>query len=216
MLPAVSRGDVQKPSVPDPRVEVDRLRGPDCFVSPMALSLLSTQLRLGQQQKLRQTQQRLVSSAITTRPNSAGCHYCHEESRPPLPLGGRILHPGHMAEQIASMDHVYRGADLTLVAAAGEDKRYGLPGVSSTDRKQGKIVRLEHATLYTTFPDPNVAEIERSIWLQRVWKFQEGVLAGKLLVFTEHQMVFYCQSASWAEGIAPRDAEFYLKWSISD
>jgi hypothetical protein len=78
------------------------------------------------------------------------------------------------------------------------------------------VVHLEHATLYSTFPDLKVAAIEKSKWLQRAWTFQESVLAVRLLVFIEHQMVFYCQNASWAEGIPPRDPDFYLSWSVSD
>jgi hypothetical protein len=38
----------------------------------------------------------------------------------------------HKMEQINRMDEIYKGADLTIVAAAGKDKAYGLPGVNST------------------------------------------------------------------------------------
>lgn len=55
--------------------------------------------------------------------------------------------------QIAEMDKVYRGAELTIIAAAGEDKDYGLPGVGKTTRKRIKVIRLNDVTLYANPED---------------------------------------------------------------
>ncbi|KAG8668328.1 hypothetical protein FPOAC1_007707 [Fusarium poae] len=38
--------------------------------------------------------------------------------------------------QIKQMDKIYSGADLTIIAAAGEGPQYGLPGVKKTPRKR--------------------------------------------------------------------------------
>lgn len=39
-----------------------------------------------------------------------------------------------VAEQVGKMDLIYQNSELTLVAAAGKDPSYGLPGVSSRAR----------------------------------------------------------------------------------
>lgn len=70
--------------------------------------------------------------------------------------------------QIARTDEVYRGADLTIVAAAGENKNYGLPGVNNTPRKRIKVVSLEHATLFAN-PDDLHDRIWNSKWFTRAW-----------------------------------------------
>jgi hypothetical protein len=103
-------------------------------------------------------------------------------------------------EQINSMDQIYRGAELTIVAAAGEDKNYGLPGIGVTPRVSDKAVRLNNVELFTFGPDP-IQRITTSKWWTRAWTFQEGVLSKRLLVFTDHQTSFYCQTNSWMEGL---------------
>lgn len=70
--------------------------------------------------------------------------------------------------QIARMDEVYCGADLTIVAAAGEDKHYGLPGVDETPRKRIKVVSLAHATLFAN-PDKLYERVWKSKWFTRAW-----------------------------------------------
>lgn len=103
-------------------------------------------------------------------------------------------------EQIGSMDQIYHGAELTIVAAAGEDKNYGLPGVGATPRASEKAVRLNDIEIFTFGPDP-IQTITTSRWWTRAWTFQEGVLSKRLLVFTDHQTSFYCQTNSWMEGL---------------
>ncbi|KAF1842574.1 HET-domain-containing protein [Cucurbitaria berberidis CBS 394.84] len=106
----------------------------------------------------------------------------------------------HRDDQISRMDQIYRGADLVIVAAAGQDKTYGLPGVSSTPSSRNKveIVRLNGITIFSIGQDPKL-HIETSKWFTRGWIFQEGWLSKRLLVFTDEQMSYYCQQASWME-----------------
>jgi hypothetical protein len=42
-------------------------------------------------------------------------------------------------EYINNMDLVYRGAELTIIAAAGEDERHGLPGIGVKRIRQRTI-----------------------------------------------------------------------------
>jgi hypothetical protein len=50
--------------------------------------------------------------------------YCIDQSLPPHGFD----------EQVAAMDLIYSGAAITIIAAAGNDSNYGLPGVSHRPR----------------------------------------------------------------------------------
>jgi hypothetical protein len=60
--------------------------------------------------------------------------------------------------QIRNMHKIYRNADLTIVAVAGEKATHGLPGVSTTVQKRIKTVSLGDITLL-----PNFYELELTI-----------------------------------------------------
>lgn len=106
----------------------------------------------------------------------------------------------HQMDQIGKMDEIYRGADLTIVAAAGKDKYYGLPGVSVTKRTKDPAVHLKNATVFRIGEDPWYG-IRNASWYKRAWTFQEGYLSKGLLVFTDQQASFFCKTASWMEGV---------------
>lgn len=101
---------------------------------------------------------------------------------------------------VAKMDMIYRGADLTIVAAAGHDEHFGLPGVGTTGRKKQKVIELDSCTILSTGPDP-ILETKRSRWWSRGWTFQEGLLSRRRLIFTEHQSWFECHEGSWMEAL---------------
>ncbi|KEY74507.1 hypothetical protein S7711_10023 [Stachybotrys chartarum IBT 7711] len=98
------------------------------------------------------------------------------------------------------MDQIYHGADLTIVAAAGDNANFGLPGVGTTKRKKQQVVELERCTILSTGPDP-VYETKQSSWASRGWTFQEASLSRRRLIFTEHQSWFECGQASWMESL---------------
>jgi hypothetical protein len=74
----------------------------------------------------------------------------------------------HRNAQIKSMDQIYCGADLTIVAAAGEDKTYGLPGVEPTKRKGSKVVCMEDVVIFSNGPEPD-SQAKQSKWFTRAW-----------------------------------------------
>lgn len=96
----------------------------------------------------------------------------------------------HKSLQIMQMNETYSGADLTIVAAAGDDKFYGLPGVGQTERHKSRVLTLEKGVVFSTDPEPRGDIIHGSKWATRGWTFQEGVLSKHILVFTKHQMSF--------------------------
>jgi hypothetical protein len=74
----------------------------------------------------------------------------------------------HRDDQIKRMDRIYHGADLTIVAAAGENKNHGLPGVGSTKRGNRKVVCVGDVVVFSNGPDP-YEEAKNSPWFTRAW-----------------------------------------------
>jgi hypothetical protein len=59
---------------------------------------------------------------------------------------------------ISNMDRIYAGAELTIIAAAGSDPSYGLPGVSSTPRSFEQLhVKIGQTTFVSLPPIRHVA-----------------------------------------------------------
>lgn len=100
--------------------------------------------------------------------------------------------------QIRHMDLIYKCADLTIIAAAGNSREYGIPGVSSPRKHV-----LEPFVLETTSPSPSQltfgtsprrnAPWQSGSWPTRVWTFQEALLSRRRLVFSESKMHFECK-----------------------
>ena len=102
--------------------------------------------------------------------------------------------------QIRQMDLIYSGAHVTIIAAAGEDPYFGLPGVSSTHRIPQQVVHLGKHTLCSLMEDaPKV--ISRSTWMSRAWTFQEALFSTRRLVFTEQQVYYECRATNWSETV---------------
>jgi len=58
-------------------------------------------------------------------------------------------------DQIGKMDLIYRNAEFIIIAAAGPDEHYGLPGVGSTPRvEKNTVVQVGEVTVMSTGPDP--------------------------------------------------------------
>jgi hypothetical protein len=55
--------------------------------------------------------------------------------------------------QIREMDRIYTQAELVIIAAAGNDPDYGLPGVSSRGRKPQATIQLDGTTFVNMSPN---------------------------------------------------------------
>ncbi|KAK3375561.1 heterokaryon incompatibility protein-domain-containing protein, partial [Lasiosphaeria ovina] len=93
-------------------------------------------------------------------------------------------------QQISNMHIIYQQAQLTIVAAAGSDSNYGLPGVSRL-RETLPSVSVSGLDLLAV-PQDAYKSIRESTWWERGWTYQEGVLSRRRVVFTEHQIYFEC------------------------
>jgi hypothetical protein len=97
------------------------------------------------------------------------------------------------------MDQIYAGAQITIIAAAGEDPNYGLPGVGSRPRYVDRHVRFGNTKLVQLMR-PGI-DFPKSAWWKRAWTYQEGVLCKRKLVFTDHQVFFLCNLMHLAESM---------------
>lgn len=122
---------------------------------------------------------------------------------------------------IQSMDRVYQGAELTVIAI-GADPNDGLPGVRGSPRVPQCRLDIGNKTFLGV---PIVtSEIKESKWNARAWSvqsflfsvsgprlepnmlhrtFQESLLSPRRLVFTSSQMYFQCYEDFHLEGVRP-------------
>ena len=97
-----------------------------------------------------------------------------------------------VAEQVARMDLIYRFSQVTIIAAAGEDPSYRLPGVRKRTRPPQPRGQIGSHFLVSTLQDPTDL-IKRSTWMTRAWTYQEALLSHRRLVFTKQQVYFECR-----------------------
>ncbi|KAH7137508.1 heterokaryon incompatibility protein-domain-containing protein [Dactylonectria estremocensis] len=113
------------------------------------------------------------------------------------------INHGNLSESkdhIGKMHLIYSNAECVIIATAGSDENFGLPGVGFKRKSKQKVVQLDSITIMNTGPEP-VHEVEESRWWTRGWTFQETVFARRRLVFTQYQTIFECAQASWTEAI---------------
>jgi len=92
------------------------------------------------------------------------------------------------------MGAIYSAAALTLIASAGNDPNYGLPGVTIERPSLGAFEHVGATTLMLQ-PNAGVDEIYHSSWTSRAWTYQEGYLSRRRLFLTEGQAVYICNDA---------------------
>jgi hypothetical protein len=102
--------------------------------------------------------------------------------------------------QIGEMDQIYAGAYATIVAAAGSNARYGLPGVSRPRSHTQSSLITEQFEIQSSLPDLFYA-VSDSIWGHRAWTYQEAVLSRRCLFFTEYQVYLACPRISQSEAV---------------
>ncbi|KAH7070569.1 heterokaryon incompatibility protein-domain-containing protein [Paraphoma chrysanthemicola] len=105
------------------------------------------------------------------------------------------------AHQLDMMDQIYEKADLTIVAAAGCDDTYGLPGAgrhSMRPRTRQSVARLEnHAFISCDLPILDI--LSSTQWFRRGWTFQEMKLSTRCLFFLESQAILACRTTTYYE-----------------
>ena len=93
------------------------------------------------------------------------------------------------SNQINQMDRIYAWALYTLVALAGKDSNYGLPGVTRPRSWAHGIVKIGDVSLKNRAPSLATC-IDYSTWFTRGWTLQEAMLSPRLLYFTEYGIYY--------------------------
>ncbi|CAI9627456.1 unnamed protein product [Alternaria burnsii] len=96
--------------------------------------------------------------------------------------------------QIQQMDLIYTSAMLTLIAAAGNDPSYGLPGISNARKLRYLETAIGNVSISFT-PKAVYDAVADSPWFTRGWTFQEGYLSRKRLYFTESGVLYICRKS---------------------
>ena len=126
--------------------------------------------------------------------------------------------------QISQMNLVYQNAELGIIAAAGDDANFGLPGISTRSRSQQPSKKFGDWQLVSTLTDPKKF-LEASKWMKRGWTYQEGFFSPRRLIFTEEQVVFDCRAGiaceslphfhTSSEGILSKQSHDYKRpWTV--
>jgi hypothetical protein len=111
---------------------------------------------------------------------------------------------------IRQMDRIYQNAESTIVAAAGANPDYGIPGVS-TPRILRPTAAAQGITLLSTLGDPR-SHIKASKWMSRAWTYQEAIFSKRRFVFTDEQVYFECGNMCCYESLlSPADTDTKIK-----
>ncbi|CAG8978759.1 hypothetical protein HYALB_00012744 [Hymenoscyphus albidus] len=105
--------------------------------------------------------------------------------------------------QIQQMDLVYRFAEVTLIAATGDNADAGLPGVSNSAGRVQITGTFRGTTLSTCQICPLQAVLN-SYWNSRGWKFQESFFSRRRLFFGENQILYDCAEVTELEEVVHR------------
>lgn len=107
----------------------------------------------------------------------------------------------HKAQQIRNMHNIYRGAEVTIIAVAGANPHYGLPGVHPKRPRIPQVkVSFKGHDLLSTGRDLRFL-LKQSEWMRRGWTLQEGLLSRRRLLFTDEQVFFECDKFHCCESI---------------
>lgn len=135
--------------------------------------------------------------------------------------------PHDLATQIPIMGQIYARSILTIVAAASDNAGSGLTGVGKQARSYQKHSGpLKGGTLLKRCsPKPKEDPTDvysgeqhylaSSRWNNRGWTFQEKMLSRRCLFFTEEQVYWECQCASWCEDIC-LEVGPDIRWTVSE
>lgn len=99
--------------------------------------------------------------------------------------------------QIEHMHLIYQNAQLTIVAAAGDDVTFGLPGVGDNSRTLHQ--KAIGPGLLSNVPLTSYELLRRSKWMSRAWTLQEAIFSRRRLIFTEQRLFLQCRHTEFAE-----------------
>ncbi|KAI1808876.1 HET-domain-containing protein [Daldinia bambusicola] len=99
--------------------------------------------------------------------------------------------------QISQMGNIYANSEITIIASAGTDATYGLPGISRPRKQQSQEI-INGISFLEGFPHP-IHAVKESAWVRRGWTYQEGFLSPRRLIFTDYGVWYLCDKICLAE-----------------
>lgn len=108
--------------------------------------------------------------------------------------------PEERSMQVRKMDLIYRNCEVCIIAAAGQDPLYGLPGVGRRNRQPQPLGKVDGHFMISALGNPQ-SIIEQSRWFTRAWTYQEALLSRRRLVFTDQQVYFECHGMYCCEAL---------------
>jgi hypothetical protein len=102
---------------------------------------------------------------------------------------------------VTNMDMIYARAELTLIAGAGFDPHFGLPGVSTTIRNNVARKTISSDGALISYPGL-YGDFGATPWASRGWTYQEMLLSRRRLVFCDSQMFFHCCKQDFYEAFS--------------
>lgn len=128
---------------------------------------------------------------------------CQEIGIPYLWVDAICLNQDDMTDHhLNSMGKIYQGACVTIVAAAGRDSWAGLPGIRPRLDQTSRITEKVGDISLGLYIGSSQKMIEDAKWNTRAWTFQELILSKRVLIFTEEEVLYECDSGvAWRETV---------------
>ncbi|KAK9773157.1 putative Heterokaryon incompatibility protein-domain-containing protein [Seiridium cardinale] len=116
--------------------------------------------------------------------------------------------------ELSRMSGIYANAALTIIAAAGPNADYGIPGIRGVSRSREagqKVYDLGGGSqiIKTPWPSNNPWESSKqfdaafNLWDSRGWTYQEEAFSRKKLLFYGNSVLWVCAEASQPEFLNP-------------
>ncbi|KAI1116223.1 heterokaryon incompatibility protein-domain-containing protein [Nemania sp. NC0429] len=108
------------------------------------------------------------------------------------------------AKLIPYMKDIYTAAYLTIAAACGENAQSGLSGSQGTPRTVDIPLILGPSVAVLPMRERFEGLLDRALWYERGWTFQEHVYSRRLLCVFDSEMVFACGIHTYRESTGRR------------
>jgi hypothetical protein len=116
--------------------------------------------------------------------------------------------------QINDMAAIYANASLTIIAAQGDDAKFGLRGVKGVTEPRDfhqEIIPLGNQCSFICSP---IVPLSSSTWSKRGWTFQESLLSQRKIIFCGDRVQWQCLCAVWNEDreLDDVDTPLHSRW----
>ncbi|MCJ1378150.1 hypothetical protein MMC17_001246 [Xylographa soralifera] len=101
-------------------------------------------------------------------------------------------------QMLPMMGEIYNHAMLVIIAAV-ESAHTGLPGRGERKRQWNRPTEIIQGLSLTTGQPELQCKLDTTKWNTRAWTYQEGQLARRALIFTDHQVYWSCRKEAWCE-----------------